>query len=203
MDSGPLDHPWTTRKLVVVHEKRRSGGGCGPLDHCGPPKNITPETRRDCMSFLDTMREILQTEGLLKHDTQKASPLRATEPLVALPTPCQLCGADSWWRSGAAEAWQCRTCHPLVRVPGYEVLGPRGKLGDAVRTQPRADTEAWLAAWREVAKLTDGVKAEDPRCQLILAVIDQCYAAFERGDWPAFQQAVAQVRLAVQMEHER
>ncbi|MDA2911202.1 hypothetical protein MYX04_09760 [Nitrospiraceae bacterium AH_259_D15_M11_P09] len=155
------------------------------------------------MSFLDTMREILETEGLLKHDTQKARQLRAAEPLVAPPTPCQLCGADSWWRSGPAEAWQCRTCHPLVRVQGYEVLGPYGKLGDAVRTQPRADAAAWEAAWREVAKLTDGVKAEDPRCQLILAAIDQCNIAFECGKWVDFKQAAVQLRLAVQMEHER
>ncbi len=37
------------------------------------------------MSFLDTMREILETEGLLKHDTQKARPLSSTVLPTVLP----------------------------------------------------------------------------------------------------------------------
>ncbi len=118
-------------------------------------------------------------------------------------TTCQLCGVDSWWRSGPAEGWQCRRCHPLVRVPGYEVLGPRGKPGDAARTQPRADTEAWLAAWRELAAITNGITADDLRFQPVMTALEQCDTAYLAGDWPAFQQAVAQVRLAVQTEDER
>ena len=38
--------------------------------------------------------------------------------LAATPSPCRLCGADSWWRTSQAEVWQCRRCHPLVRAPG-------------------------------------------------------------------------------------
>ncbi len=111
------------------------------------------------MSFLDTMREILETEGLLKHDTQKARPVSSTEP-----------------------PW---------------------KPGDAVRTRARADTAAWLAAWRELAAITDGITADDSRFQLVMATLKQCDIAFLANDWPAFQQAVAQVRLAVQTEHEQ
>ena len=111
------------------------------------------------MSFLDTMREILETEGLLKHDTQKARPVSSTEA-----------------------PW---------------------KPGDAVRTRARADTAAWLSAWREVARMTDGITQDDPRFQLVMAALKPCDAAFERDDWGAFRKAVAQVRLAVQREHER
>lgn len=124
--------------------------------------------------------------------------ITAVEPLAVPPTPCRLCGTDSWWRAGAAEAWQCRRCHPLVRVPGYEVLGPYGKLGDAVRTQARADTEAWLATWRELAAITDGITADDPRFQPVMAALEQCDTAYLAGDWPAFQRAALQVREVVQ-----
>ena len=111
------------------------------------------------MSFVDTMREILEAEGLLKHDTQKARPASSAE----LP----------------------------------------GKPGDAVRTQARADTAAWLSAWREVARLTTGITQEDRRFQLVMTALKPCDAAFERGNWPAFQRALAQVRLVIQMEHDQ
>ena len=90
------------------------------------------------MSFLDTMREILETEGLLKHDTQKAA-----------------------------------------------------------RTQPRADIEAWQAAWRELAAITDGIRADDPRFQLVMATLKQCDIAFLANNWLVFRQAAQQVREAV------
>ncbi len=131
-------------------------------------------------------------------------PEAAVQPESIGPlTPCRLCDVNNWWRSGAAEVWQCRRCHPPASLPVYEVLGPYGKLGDAVRTQARADTEAWLAAWREVMHLTNGVTTDDPRFEAVMVAAEQCYVAFERGSWPAFQQAVAQVRRAVQMEDER
>ncbi len=130
-------------------------------------------------------------------------PEAAVQPESIGPlTPCRLCGAESWWRSGPAEAWLCRRCHPPASLPVYEVLGPYGKLGDAVRTQPRADTAGWLSAWREVARLTDGITQDDPRFQLVMAALKPCDAAFERDDWEAFREAAAQIRLAVQTEHE-
>ncbi len=154
------------------------------------------------MSFLDTMREILETVGLLKHDTQKVRPLSSTEPPAAPPSPCRLCGADSWWRAAQAEAWLCRTCHPPANLPVYEVLGPHGKPGDVVRSQARADTAAWLAAWREVAKLTDGMTKDCLGFETVMVTLEQCDTAFLANDWPGFQRAAVQVRLAVQTEHE-
>ncbi len=133
---------------------------------------------------------------------ERSSPVHQPES-IGPPHPCRLCGEDSWWRSGPTEVWQCRRCHPLVRAPGYEVLGPYGKPGDAVRTQPRADAAAWLSAWCEVARLTDGITKEDLRFQLVMAALKPCDEAFERDDWLAFREAVAHVRLTAQTEHER
>ena len=127
----------------------------------------------------------------------------ALPPVAAPLNPCRLCGVNSWWRSGPAEAWVCRRCHPPASLRVYEVLGPYGKPGDAVRTQPRADVTAWEAAWCELGPITDGITEDDSRVQPILAAVEQCRTAYRAGDWPAFHQAVAQVRLAVQMEHER
>ncbi len=121
-----------------------------------------------------------------------------TEPLAAPPSPCRLCGVDSWWRSSTAEAWPCRTCHPPASLPVYETLSPHGKLGDAVRTQPRADTEAWLAAWRELAAVTNGVTADDSRVQPVMTALEQCDTAYLAGDWPGFQRAAQQVRQAAE-----
>ena len=156
------------------------------------------------MNEAELVRRALEIlAGPSQPTTTILEPEGQTEPLATPPNPCRLCGADSWWRSGPAEVWLCRRCHPPASLPVYEVLGPYGKLGDAVRTQARADGAAWLAAWREVLHLTNGVTTDDPRFEAVMAAAEQCYAAFESGSWPAFQQAVAQVRLAVQMEHER
>ena len=123
--------------------------------------------------------------------------------LAAPPSPCRLCGADSWWRSGQAEGWQCRRCHPPASLPVYEVLSPCGKLDDGVKAQPRADGADWLAEWHRLARITHGITADDPRFQPVMAALDQCDVAFLANDWLAFQQAVARVWLAVQTEHER
>ncbi len=126
-------------------------------------------------------------------------PEAAVQPESIGPlNPCRLCSADSWWRAAPAENWQCRRCHPPASLPVYEVLGPYGKLGDAVRTQARADTEAWLAAWRELAAVTNCVTADDSRLQPVMAALEQCDTAYLAGDWPGFQQAVQQVRQAVE-----
>ncbi len=61
----------------------------------------------------------------------------------------------------------------------------------------------WLAEWRTLARITNGIRADDSRFQPVMTALEQCDTAYLAGDWPAFQQAVAQVRLAVQTEDER
>lgn len=56
----------------------------------------------------------------------------------------------------------------------------------------------WLGAWRELARLTDGMLPDDSRLQPILMALRRCDDTFLANDWPAFQRAVEQVRQAVQ-----
>ncbi len=49
----------------------------------------------------------------------------------------------------------------------------------------------WLAEWRTLAYLTNGIRADDLRFQSVMATLDQCDKAFLVNDWPAFQRAAA------------
>jgi len=55
----------------------------------------------------------------------------------------------------------------------------------------------WLTAWREVAELTSGLTADDPRLPLVMAELLAWDDAGQRGDWAAFRQTAARVRIAV------
>ena len=56
----------------------------------------------------------------------------------------------------------------------------------------------WLAEWRTLAWITDGLTVHDPRFRPIMAALEQCDTAYLTGDWPAFLQAAQQVRQAVE-----
>lgn len=47
----------------------------------------------------------------------------------------------------------------------------------------------WLTAWREVAAISSGLVAEDPRLPFVMAALGVCDVAFEAGDFVAFQHA--------------
>ena len=100
----------------------------------------------------------------------------------------------------AARARPIRSAIPYVtrRIPVYEVLSPYGKLDDGVKTQPRADSAVWLAEWRTLAYLTNGIRADDLRFQPVMVTLEQCDMAFLSNDWLAFRQAAQQVREAVE-----
>jgi hypothetical protein len=55
----------------------------------------------------------------------------------------------------------------------------------------------WLAAWRELAALTSGLTADDPRLPVVMAVLNQCDDAYLGGNWVAFRHAAEQVRSAM------
>ena len=52
----------------------------------------------------------------------------------------------------------------------------------------------WLAAWRELAEITNGIEKSDRRFHSICDGLDQCDQCFEQDDFPAFQQAASQVK---------
>ena len=71
----------------------------------------------------------------------------------------------------------------------------RQALADKVRQE--AAKPGWSTAWRELATLTAGILADDPRFPPVMAALQQCDSAFSGGDWPSFQQAAGRVKAAV------
>lgn len=55
----------------------------------------------------------------------------------------------------------------------------------------------WLAAWREVAELTSGLTADDPRLPIVMDALLAWDDTVQRGNWVAFRQAAARVRSAM------
>jgi hypothetical protein len=55
----------------------------------------------------------------------------------------------------------------------------------------------WLTAWREVAELTSGLTADDPRFPKVMVELLAWDEALQRGNWVAFRQTAARVRSAV------
>lgn len=81
--------------------------------------------------------------------------------------------------------------------PGKPVELPNDRarrLLDKAPGKVRVVIVDWLAAWREVAAMTLGGRADDPRMPAIMAAIDRCDAAFAAGDSLAFSHAAEDVR---------
>jgi hypothetical protein len=56
----------------------------------------------------------------------------------------------------------------------------------------------WLTRWRELAQVTSGLEADDPRTTPVLATLAECQRAHEAGDMDAFTKAAARVRRLMQ-----
>ena len=85
--------------------------------------------------------------------------------------------------------------HPRA-LPEDRALKLLSMAKGKVRLVPPANPD-WLAEWRTLARITDGITADDPRFKPVMAALEQCDTAYLAGDWPAFQQAAQQVREAV------
>ncbi|MEO7861380.1 MAG: hypothetical protein ABIU05_13240 [Nitrospirales bacterium] len=55
----------------------------------------------------------------------------------------------------------------------------------------------WLAAWREVAELTSGLTADDPRLPIVMDALLAWDEAIQRGNWVAFRLYTSRVRSAM------
>ena len=80
-----------------------------------------------------------------------------------------------------------------IKVPddrGQKVLT---RCGDKVRKV----SPDWLAAWEELAQVTNNIEITDPRFKPVMGALASCDRTFEQGDWLAFKLAAAQVRAAV------
>ena len=61
----------------------------------------------------------------------------------------------------------------------------------------REVTRDWSPPWRELAALTNGLTAEDPRFPIVMAALNACDDSYLNGDWEAFCGAVEQIRAAM------
>lgn len=85
-------------------------------------------------------------------------------------------------------------------TPGVPVEIPTAQAQRLLAKAPGKVREAkrdWLAAWRELAALTSGLTAGDPRLPVVMAVLNQCDDAYLGGNWVAFRHAAEQVRSAM------
>jgi len=85
-------------------------------------------------------------------------------------------------------------------LPGQPVDFPEDealKLLAKANGKVRAAKTDWLTAWRELAALTSGLTADDPRLPIVMAALNACDDAYLSGDWIVFRQSAARVRNAV------
>ena len=70
------------------------------------------------------------------------------------------------------------------------ILKAQGKVREVKRD--------WSPSWRELAALTYGITANDPRLPVVMAALNACDTAYLANDWAAFQQAGLTVRQRVE-----
>jgi len=70
----------------------------------------------------------------------------------------------------------------------------QGKVRVVVSRRANRVAKDWLAGWREVAGLTSGITVEDSRFGSVMASGAECDRAFERDNWPAFQQVALRLK---------
>ena len=69
------------------------------------------------------------------------------------------------------------------------------------RSQPAQP--CWLTTWRELAEITSGLTADDPRLPPMLAALQSCDTAFAADNWLAFQESRQEVLRVMQMGFNR
>jgi hypothetical protein len=62
-------------------------------------------------------------------------------------------------------------------------------------------SEDWLTHWRELAQLTHGITAEDPRFDSVMRWLSVSDTAFAIGSWRAFFEAAQEVKAAVNRKY--
>ena len=85
-------------------------------------------------------------------------------------------------------------------TPGVPVEIPTVQAQRLLAKAPgkvREVTRGWLPAWRELAALTAGLTADDPRLPVVMAALNVCDDAYLAGNWGGFQEAAEQVKQLV------
>ena len=73
------------------------------------------------------------------------------------------------------------TYHAILNRLGLESASPKTS----------AD---WLSYWRELAQVTYGITADDPRFDSVMRWLNVCDFAFSLGSWDTFCEAAAEVK---------
>ncbi len=169
------------------------------------------------MSFLDTMREILQTEAVPPCDLPdgKGTPSIGQVVLVEsmagqrvlvvvvgvwedrpqMPLGRWLGVTDHngsrWLRDSLVVDWQprCGTCGSQCWCWTHEAM-----LFCATCHPPNPN---WRQGFEQLADWTHGILPDDPRLPAVLAAIDECDQSWWSCDWPRFQACALRVRWAV------
>ena len=69
------------------------------------------------------------------------------------------------------------------------ILKAQGKVREAKRD--------WSPSWRELATLSSGLTANDPRLPKVMAALNACDDAYLAGNWGGFQEAAEQIKQLV------
>ena len=93
----------------------------------------------------------------------------------------------------------CSQCDAVVNVRWPSCLVCHAALPATSREASTPSTQQdWLTAWREVAAISSGLTAEDPRLPSVMAALGVCDAAFIAGNWATFQESKAGVGRAME-----
>ena len=82
-------------------------------------------------------------------------------------------------------------------TPGVPVELPRAqaqRLLVKANGKVRETTRGWLPTWQELAELTSGLTADDPRLPVVRAALNACDDAYLDGNWERFQRNATQLR---------
>ena len=77
----------------------------------------------------------------------------------------------------------------------YQAILNRLGLEPASTTPPASPD--WLAAWRTLARVTNGIVKEDSRFPRVMAALSRCDDAYLSNNWPLFQQTARDVHKIV------
>ena len=86
-------------------------------------------------------------------------------------------------------------------TPGVPVEIPTGQAYRLIlKAQGKVREAKWDCSptWRELATLSSGLTAEDPRLPIVMAALNACDDAYLSGNWIAFGHAAARVRSAIE-----
>jgi hypothetical protein len=82
---------------------------------------------------------------------------------------------------------RCPTCQALINPAWSHCAVCQHPLKEQKKTD-------WLTAWRELAHITYGITAEDPRFEGVFRWLNICDEAFKLDSWSLFQEAAAEVK---------